>query len=78
MLRVTKLQEHKPSKTTVLGWHVMDIVAEIKALSAKGVEFQRYPGMEQDQHGIWTSPAGAECRLVPGSGRLNVLSLSQF
>jgi len=26
----------------------------------KGVTFERYPGMQQDQLGIWKSPSGAK------------------
>jgi predicted enzyme related to lactoylglutathione lyase len=44
---------------TVLGWHVDDLDAEIDALVARGVEFVRSPGMEQDERGVWTAPGGA-------------------
>jgi hypothetical protein len=43
---------------TVLGWEVKDIVAEVKALGAKGVKFQVYEGFGQDELGIWNSPDG--------------------
>ncbi|MGH6870209.1 MAG: VOC family protein [Rhizomicrobium sp.] len=58
-LRVASVKEHTPQPQTVLGWEVPDIAAAAKALAAKGVVFQRYPGFEQDALGIWTAPGGA-------------------
>jgi catechol 2,3-dioxygenase-like lactoylglutathione lyase family enzyme len=43
---------------TVLGWHVDDLDAEIDSLAERGVEFVRFPGMEQDERGAWTAPGG--------------------
>ena len=58
-LRVTRVDELSPAPYTVLGWRVEDIVAQIGVLRAAGVEFQRYEGMSQDEHGVWTSPSSA-------------------
>jgi catechol 2,3-dioxygenase-like lactoylglutathione lyase family enzyme len=58
-LRVTHVQEPATAPYTVLGWRVADIVREIEALEAAGVAFKRYDGMNQDGHGLWTSPSGA-------------------
>jgi catechol 2,3-dioxygenase-like lactoylglutathione lyase family enzyme len=58
MLRVTPVKELNPTGYTVLGWQVPDIVAAAKALGAAGVRFERYPGLEQDELGIWTVPGG--------------------
>ena len=58
-LRVTRVDELSPAPYTVLGWRVEDIVAEIEVMRAAGVEFKRYEGMSQDEHGVWTSPSGA-------------------
>jgi catechol 2,3-dioxygenase-like lactoylglutathione lyase family enzyme len=55
-LRVSTVKDHKPPMQTVLGWEVQDIAAAVKALTAKGVAFNRYPGFEQDALGIWTAP----------------------
>ena len=43
---------------TILGWQVDDLDAEIDALAGRGVEFTRYPGMDQDERGVWTAPGG--------------------
>jgi len=58
MLRVTIVQEFRPAGYTVLGWQVPDIALAAKALQQAGIQFERYPGMKQDDLGIWTSPGG--------------------
>jgi catechol 2,3-dioxygenase-like lactoylglutathione lyase family enzyme len=55
-LRISTVKDHKPQMATVLGWEVEDIAASVKALAAKGISFNRYPGFEQDELGIWTAP----------------------
>jgi catechol 2,3-dioxygenase-like lactoylglutathione lyase family enzyme len=59
MLRVAIAKEVIPARYTVLGWQVVDIGAAAQTLSEAGVRFERYPGMEQDELGIWSSPSGA-------------------
>jgi catechol 2,3-dioxygenase-like lactoylglutathione lyase family enzyme len=59
MLRVTRVQELAAAKYTVLGWHVHDIVQTAKDLQKAQVTLERYPGMQQDELGIWNSPSGA-------------------
>jgi catechol 2,3-dioxygenase-like lactoylglutathione lyase family enzyme len=77
MLRVTSVPDLTPAQYTVLGWEVPDITAAARQLAARGVVFSRYPGMAQDNDGIWTSPAGARVAwLADPDG--NVLSLTQF
>ena len=58
MLRVQKVEELVPARHTVLGWEVADIVAEIEQLTKRGVRFEHFEGMGQDELGVWTSPAG--------------------
>ena len=77
MLRVAKVQELAPAKHAVLGWDVRNIRAEIKQLTERGVRFERYAGLSQDEQGIWTSPIGAKVAwFKDGDG--NTLSLTQF
>ena len=59
MLRVTIVKEVRAAEYTVLGWQVPDTVAAATRLQEAGVGLQRYPGMGQDEQGIWTSPSGA-------------------
>ncbi|MEX2245095.1 MAG: VOC family protein [Dehalococcoidia bacterium] len=55
-LRVTKVEQLTPQPWTVLGWIVPDIERAMRELAAKGVTFERYEGMPQDEHGAWTVP----------------------
>ena len=77
MLRVQKVQELVPAKHTVLGWAVPDIRATIKKLTKKGVHFERYHGLAQDESGVWTTPAGAQVAWFKDPDG-NTLSLTQF
>jgi catechol 2,3-dioxygenase-like lactoylglutathione lyase family enzyme len=76
MLRVFIVKEVLPARYTVLGWKAPDIVTAVTALSQAGVRFERYPGMEQDELGIWSSPSGARVAWFKDPEG-NTLSLSQ-
>ena len=58
MLRVGKAPNFTPAQHTVLGWEVDDIQVAMEGLSQKGVAFERYPNMGQDELGICTFPNG--------------------
>jgi catechol 2,3-dioxygenase-like lactoylglutathione lyase family enzyme len=58
-LRVTVVGEVTAAAYTVLGWRVQDIEAAVRELAARGTAPLRYDGLEQDELGIWRSPAGA-------------------
>jgi catechol 2,3-dioxygenase-like lactoylglutathione lyase family enzyme len=58
-LRVTRVESLVRAPYTVLGWRVPNTRATVARLEAAGVEFKRYDGLEQDQHGIWTAPGGS-------------------
>jgi predicted enzyme related to lactoylglutathione lyase len=47
-----------PATYTVLNFPVADVEATVDALAARGVEFERYEGFDQDEKGISRSPAG--------------------
>ena len=63
-----KGDRHEPATFTVLNFPVDDIEAAVDGLASRGVEFERYEGMEQDDRGIaraggpliawFTDPAG--------------------
>ena len=44
--------DHRPADYTILNFPVDDVEAAVDALKAKGVEFERYEGFEQDDKGI--------------------------
>jgi catechol 2,3-dioxygenase-like lactoylglutathione lyase family enzyme len=77
MLRVTAAHEHNPAQFTVLGWAVDSIEETVEQLTAAGVEFQRYPGVNDgDPRGIWTAPGGARLAWFKDPDG-NVLSVTQ-
>ena len=57
-LRITAVSEAVVAPYTVLGWQVDDIDTTVDGLRARGVTFTIYPGMDQDDRGIWTAPSG--------------------
>ena len=59
-LRIQKVQSLTPHPHTQLGWSVTSIADVVHALRAKGVEFESYPFLQQDELGIWMSPSGAK------------------
>ncbi|HLK42538.1 MAG TPA: VOC family protein [Thermoleophilia bacterium] len=77
MLRLTAVEQPAAAPYTVLGWSVADIASAVDQLTARGVDFTRYEGMEQDERGVWTAPSGAKIAwfLDPDG---NNLSLTQF
>lgn len=78
MLRVTTVHELKPQPFTVLGWHVERIEETVDQLTAAGVEFNRYKGMnDSDLRGIWNSPSGARVAWFKDPDE-NVLSVTEF
>ncbi|MGA2807258.1 MAG: VOC family protein [Terracidiphilus sp.] len=78
MLRVTPVGEHKPVPFTILGWSVESIDSTVEGLIAAGVEFLRYPGVnDSGPLPIWTSPSGARVAWFHDPDN-NVLSLTQF
>lgn len=77
MLRIQKVDSHTAFPYTALGWRVADITAEVEALTARGVRFERYEGFNQDAQGIWSAPSGARVAWFKDPDE-NVLSLTQF
>ena len=77
MLRVTAVTEVARPGYTVLGWRVGDIGEMCAGLRASGVAFNRYEGMEQDDNGVWTTPAGDRIAWFTDPDG-NTLSLTQF
>lgn len=76
-LRIQKVEGHRPLPYTALGWKVTDIAGKVTELSRRGARFERFPGMEQDDQGIWASPSGARVAWFKDPDG-NVLSLTEF
>jgi catechol 2,3-dioxygenase-like lactoylglutathione lyase family enzyme len=76
MLRLGLGQELPPAHGTVLGWQVPDVSAAVQDLEQAGVQFERYPQLEQDAQGIWTTPTGAKVAWFRDPDG-NILSISE-
>jgi catechol 2,3-dioxygenase-like lactoylglutathione lyase family enzyme len=82
MLRVAILppgegESMQPAAYTVLGWRVDDIAATIESMLAKGIKFQQYGFIPQDDLGVWTAPGGSKIAWFADPDG-NILSLTQF
>jgi catechol 2,3-dioxygenase-like lactoylglutathione lyase family enzyme len=77
MLRVTKVKEVVVAPYTVLGWSVADIARVMKKLAARGVVFEKYKGLPQDDAGVSTFPDGTKVAWFKDPDG-NTLSLTQF
>lgn len=75
-LRVSLVEHVSVAAYTVLGWEVADVVATVGGLVAAGVRFERYPGLEQDENGIWRAPDGTGVAWFKDPDG-NLLSVSQ-
>jgi catechol 2,3-dioxygenase-like lactoylglutathione lyase family enzyme len=76
LLRVAKAQKFTPASHTIAGWEVTDIHAAVEALAEKGVQFERFPGMQFDADGICTFPGGDKVAWFKDPEG-SILSLSQ-
>ncbi len=47
-----------PRVGTTLGWNVTDLRGTIRTLMDKGVVFERFDGMQQDDLGVWSPTPG--------------------
>ncbi len=77
MLRITAVGEVAHPGYTVLGWRVDDIDDAVTQLALHGVTCTRYDGLEQDSHGVWSTPNGDRIAWFTDPDG-NVLSLTQF
>jgi catechol 2,3-dioxygenase-like lactoylglutathione lyase family enzyme len=77
MLRVATVPpQFTPAQFTILGWQVKEIEKLVAALQGKGVQFERYGFLKQDELGIWTTPTGERVAWFKDPDG-NVLSVSQ-
>jgi catechol 2,3-dioxygenase-like lactoylglutathione lyase family enzyme len=76
-LRIQKVETVQPPPFTVLGWQVADIRKAMAGLSTRGVTFERYAFLEQDNVGIWSAPGGAKVAWFKDPDG-NLLSVAQY
>ena len=77
VIRVTPVDLPIAQAHTILGWSVPDIETQITDLVSRGVIPIRYPGMDQNDFGIWLSPSGARVAWFSDPDG-NTLSLTQL
>jgi catechol 2,3-dioxygenase-like lactoylglutathione lyase family enzyme len=76
MIRIAKVQDFTPPPFTVLGWEVSNIEEVVAWLQERGVAFEKYPWVNDQERGIWTAPGGDKVAWFKDPDG-NVLSLSQ-
>ena len=76
MLRIQKVESFRPHPFTALGWQVRDIAGTVIELQGRGVVFERFEGLAQDDAGVWTAPSGTRVAWFKDPDG-NVLSVSQ-
>ena len=73
---VSRVDGFAPAPFTILGWNVPSVEDAARELAAKGVRFERFPGMQQNPIGVWESPSGARVAWFKDPDG-NILSISQ-
>lgn len=76
-LRATLVGEFEPQPFTTLGWMVSDTAETARKLTAAGVHIERFPGLDQDELGIWRAPGGAKIVWFKDPDG-NILSITQM
>ncbi len=76
MIRISKVPDFTPVPFTVLGWEVEDIRTVVQDLTKRGVSFEKYSFLKQDDLGIWDAPGGARVAWFKDPDG-NLLSVSQ-
>lgn len=76
MLRLAIDPKSTPTRGTVLGWRVENIEDSVKMLASRGVVFECYEFLAQDDLGIWSTPTGAKVAWFKDPDG-NLLSISQ-
>ena len=75
-LRLARTPEFQPQPFSLIGWAVSDLQAEMSDLAGRGIRFERFEGLPQDDAGVWTVPDGTRvCWFRDPDG--NLLSLTQ-
>jgi catechol 2,3-dioxygenase-like lactoylglutathione lyase family enzyme len=77
MLRIAKVpRDFSPVAFTILGWEAKDIEAVVGWLRARGVTFEKYPFIQDQELCVWTAPTGDKVAWFKDPDG-NVLSVSQ-
>ncbi len=75
-LRLQNVRELTPQPFTALGWSVTGIDRVVREIAGRGGRFERFPGLAQDDAGVWQSPSGARVAWLRDPDG-NLLSLTE-
>jgi catechol 2,3-dioxygenase-like lactoylglutathione lyase family enzyme len=75
-IRIAKVSNFTPLQGTILGWEVENIEAVVTWLRDKGVVLEKYPFVQDQELGIWTTPTGDKVAWFKDPDG-NILSVSQ-
>lgn len=76
-LRIVTVPKVIVAPYTAIGWSVTDIAKTVRELTGRGVKFERFEGVDQDELGVWKSPGGAQVAWFKDPDG-TTLSLTQF
>ena len=76
-LRITIVPALNPQPFTVLGFKIEEIESQVISLSNKGLEFERYDNLDQNELRIWTAPSKAQVAWFKDPDG-NILSLTEY
>ena len=76
MIRIAKIPNFTPAQGTVLGWAVGEVEAVVGWLQERGVKLEKYPFVQDQKRGIWTTPDGSKVAWFKDPDG-NVLSVSE-
>ena len=77
MLRIQKVEMVPKVGYTALGWQVGDMQDVMDMLLNRGILFERYTGLSQDEQGVWTTPDGSKIAWFADPDG-NILSLTEI
>ncbi len=77
LANVSTVESFRPAPYTILGWCVDSAESTVRELGKKGVDFERFPGMQQSPLGIWRSPTGAQVAWFKDPDG-NILSITEI
>lgn len=78
LLRVSITTEKyaTPQKNTALGWSVPNIYESVCELKSKGIQFEQYDFLQQDENDVWLAESGTKVAWFKDPNG-NLLSIDQ-
>jgi catechol 2,3-dioxygenase-like lactoylglutathione lyase family enzyme len=75
-VRIAKVPNFTPLQGTILGWEVENIETTAAWLRDRGVTLEKYPFVQDQELGIWTTPTGDKVAWFKDPDG-NILSVSE-